>query len=49
MAAAAEGDGDENHARRPDVTATHWLIAGTIVALILLLCAIAYEAGRTQR
>jgi hypothetical protein len=27
------------------VTATHWLIAGTIVALILLLVAIAYLQG----
>jgi len=31
------------------MTASHWLIAGCLVALVLVLCAIAFEAGRASR
>lgn len=31
------------------MSAAHWLIAGCVIALVLVLCAIAFEAGRSSR
>ena len=31
------------------MTATGWLLTGTIVALVVVLCALAFEAGRASR
>jgi len=31
------------------MTRSDWLLAGTIVAAVLILCALFYELGRTSR
>ena len=31
------------------MSASGWLLAGTIIALVVVLCAIAFEAGRGSR
>jgi predicted nucleic acid-binding Zn ribbon protein len=43
---AADGGRSRLATRRTMMT---WLLAGTIVALVLVLCALAFEAGRQSR
>ena len=31
------------------MSASGWLLAGTIIALVLVLCAVCFEAGRCSR